>query len=498
MDTYSNRMKDTLGDYAQFIFDFENASSLRSLRSPHAPFIFYFLYQQFKRRQRVIVAYQELVETLDSALDERNAVEPGSFPRAAKNYIDDWSKTLHLLRIYQGKQDEWQCALTADAERVLLWLEEMRQRPFVGTESRFRSIFATLDEIAANSNSDPQTRVAYLRAQQDQLQAEIDQIQRTGNVQRLNDTQLRERYLQANENALRLLSDFAAVEQSFRDLARQIQEAVLRPDLRKGAVLGDLLKADEALEASDEGKSFRAFWHFLGSPTQRDEFTRLLRVTQQLEELAEVRQRSILPGLTKRLQEAGGKIIESNKQLATQLRRMLDEQSIAESQRVRELCAQIKQLAFQHVSHPPVGSAFREFTTVEVLIPVQMLLDRPLWSRGEAAYVEPPEALVPEDRFDPDEWAELYAQFYVDEDELVERISHFLDERDTISLREILNTYPTSKGISEVLTYLKIAAEAPHILEPERTESISVAQYESGREVLVKIPYTVFRRMPRT
>ena len=247
-------------NFAQLKFDFENSASLKSLRAQHAPLIFDFLYQQFKQQHRIANVYQDLVDSLDTTLDRLNAEEPGAFPRSAKGYLDDWSKNLHLLRIYQGTGDQWLAELTPDAERAIRWLEELRQRPFVGTESRFRSIFSTLEEIVTNSSTDPEQRLTYLRIQQATLQKEIDEIVVTGNVRRLSATQLRERYLQASENALRLLGDFAAVEQSFRDLARQIQEALLRPDLQRGAVLGQLLDADETLENSDEGQSFRAFW----------------------------------------------------------------------------------------------------------------------------------------------------------------------------------------------------------------------------------------------
>ena len=192
-------------DYAQLRFDLENSPSLKSLRSPHASLIFSYLYQQFKQQQRITAPYQDLVDSLDAVLEEINAQQPDTFPRSAKNYLDDWSKEQRLLRIYVASGDQLLVELTPDAERSIRWLEELRQRPFVGTESRFRSIFATLSELFTNSSADPQQRLTYLRAQQETLQREIDEISATGEVRRLNETQIRERYLQANENALRLL-----------------------------------------------------------------------------------------------------------------------------------------------------------------------------------------------------------------------------------------------------------------------------------------------------
>lgn len=481
-------------DYAQLRFDLDNSPSLKSLRSPHAPLIFSFLYQQFKQEQRIIAPYQDLVDSLDTVLEEINAQQAGAFPRSARNYLDDWSKEQRLLRIYPGRQGEWLVELTPDAERAIRWLEELRQRAFVGTESRFRSIFSTLNEIVTNSSTDPEQRLNYLRAQQEVLQREIDEIQRTGEVRRLNATQIRERYQQTNENALRLLSDFAAVEQNFRDLARSIQQAALRPDLQKGTVVGEVLDADEALENSDEGRSFRAFWQFLLSPAQKDEFTRLIAVTQSLPELADVRQNAILPGLTRRLLDAGHKVVESNQQLAEQLRRMLDEQMIAESQRVRELCAQIKQMAFAHVQHPPPQEGF---FMVEIEPEVHLLMDRPLWSPAEVTQFTSPPVEFSTPELDLSVLQVLYSQYYVDEAVLEERLLELLETRESLTLADVLARYPATKGVGEILAYLRLAAESPyHRINPEQTELIEIDLYAVEKRVRLRIPQALYQRRP--
>ncbi len=481
-------------DYAQLKFDLENSPSLKSLRSPHASLIFSYLYQQFKQQQRITVLYQDLVDSLDTLLDDINTQQPGAFPRSAKNYLDDWSKEQKLLRIYPGSNDQLLVELTPDAERTIRWLEELRQRPFVGTESRFRSIFSSLNEIVTNSSTDPDERLKYLRTQQENLQREIDEILEKGAVRPLNETQIRERYLQANENALRLLSDFAAVEQNFRDLARRIQEAALHPDVQKGKVIGEILDADEALENSDEGRSFRAFWQFLLSPTQKDEFSKLLTTTQQLIQLAEVQQHSILPGLTRRLLIAGQKIVESNQRLAEQLRHMLDEQVIAESQRVRELCAKIKHLAFEHVKHPP---NIEKFIILEAEPSVQLFMDRPLWSPSEETQFESPLNIGAETVMDIAEMAELFNQCYVDESLLEIRLSNLLETAENVTLSEVLQSYPATKGIGEVLTYLRLAAEKPYAsINTEQFEFIDIDLYRNDSQVRLRIPQAVYRRKP--
>ncbi len=481
-------------DYVQLKFDLENSPSLKSLRSPHAALIFSFLYQQFKEQQRITISYQDLIDSLDVILEELNNQQPNAFPRSAKSYLDDWSKEQRLLRIYLGTNDQIFVELTSDAERTIRWLEDLRQRPFVGTESRFRSIFATLNEIVTNSSTDPEERLKYLRAQQETLQREIDEINETGIIRRLNETQIRERYLQTNETALRLLSDFAAVEQNFRDLARRIQEAALHPDLQKGAVLGEVLDADEALESSDEGRSFRAFWQFLLSPVQKDEFTKLIIATQNLPELAEISQNSVLRGLTRRLLAAGHKVVESNQQLAEQLRRMLDEQVIAESQRVRELCASIKHLAFEHAEHPPETNWNIVIETVPY---VHLLMDRPWWSPNEEMQFEQPLNPTSERPLEIGEIEGLFNQYYADETLLENNLSVLLDTYESITLSGVLEHYPPAQGIGEVLAYLRLAAEKPYYrINPAETELVGVYLYANNIRVTLRIPQAIYQRRP--
>jgi len=480
-------------DYNQLKFTLENTSSLKALRQQHAALTLSFLHQQFKQAERFTVNFQDLIDTLDTVLESVNAETPNSFPRPPREYLEHWARDLHLLRIYYGADDMLLADLTPEAERALRWLEELQQRPFVGTESRFLSIFATLREIVAESNDEPEQRLQYLRQQQEALQREIDEIIATGNVKRLNATQIRERFMQASENALRLLSDFAAVEQNFRDLAQIIQEASLQPNLQKGAVVGNVLDADEALENSDEGRSFRAFWQFLLSPAQKDELNRLLQAIYILPELDELQTSSALSGLTKRLLDAGQKVITSNQLLAQQLRRMLDERVIAESQRVRQLCAEIKQLAFQQAAHPP-GEAF---VLMETSPDVHLLWDRPLWSPAQENRFDNPVTLVAEEEINADLLNVLYTQFFVDQAQLEQRLSLLLERTDTVTLYEVLTAYPTEKGVAEVLTYLRIAVQNPyHQIDFTATESVEILLNDQQTKQRLRIPRTSFHRRP--
>jgi hypothetical protein len=152
-------------DHDQLLFDLKQAPSLRLLRSQNAALILSFLHRTFKRDQRISIPLAELVQRLDSYLELLNEQQPGLYPLAATAYIKQWSDEEHqLLRIVTRGGDDPIAELAVEAERAIGWVEELYQRAFVGTESRFRSILRLLEEIVAKSTEDVEARLRQLEA----------------------------------------------------------------------------------------------------------------------------------------------------------------------------------------------------------------------------------------------------------------------------------------------------------------------------------------------
>jgi hypothetical protein len=114
-----------------------------------------------------------------------------------------------------------------------------------------------------------------LQRRRAELDAEIARVG-AGKFVIMDDTQLRERFIQAAETARALLSDFRQVEQNFRDLDRQVRERITTWEGAKGEILEAIFGERDAIASSDQGRSFRAFWDFLMSPARQEELTTLL------------------------------------------------------------------------------------------------------------------------------------------------------------------------------------------------------------------------------
>lgn len=260
----------------------------RLLAAEHAAVIVGFLYHVFARPNVRIVSEQTLASQLDDYIYHlRERLGEDAFPRPALEYLNSWAEEGrgYLRRFYPPDSDEPHFDLTPATERGIQWLIGLEQQQFVGAESRLKVIFDLLRQIAEGSETDPDVRLLELQRRRAAIDAEIDQV-RTGRFSIMDDTQLRERFLQAAETARALLADFRQVEQNFRELDRQVRERIATWEGAKGEVLEAIFGERDAISESDQGRSFRAFWDFLMSPARQEELTALLERILELEPVA--------------------------------------------------------------------------------------------------------------------------------------------------------------------------------------------------------------------
>lgn len=472
-----------------------SAMSVRLLRSDAAALVISFLYQHYKGKPVISIAYSELLEKLEYYLEALR--ETGTpFPRQAKDYLKEWADERGMIRILRrGSNEEQIVELTPDAERVIGWVETLERRDFIGTESRFQDILTMLDDLVSRSTEDVDVRLTQLETQKRQLQDEIDRIRATGQVQTYSSTQIRERFQRITDTSRQLLNDFRAVEENFRTIARQVQEAQLQPNARKGTVVAAVISGEERLKESDEGRSFYAFWDFLTSPESRERLQTLLDQVYSMDELAEVTAReSWLRRMVSKLLAEGELIVQSNRRLAEQLRRMLDEQNLQETRRVRELIAEIKYLASQVIEQPP-GNTF----VVEVDVPadVQPIMARPLWQPHENIVFQSAPDLNSADALDDALFLPLLHQFFVSETELRRQVEHLLESRDQVSLGDVVAHFPPRKGVAEIVSYLALAAkETRHQIAYDVRVPISVPLYQAENTwITLRVPQVLFRRL---
>ena len=188
----------------------ENHPAWRLLCAEHAPLIASFLHRTFVKTNERSMSEPELIERLEDELFEvRQSLGPKSFPKSARFYLTEWAAPdkRWLRKFYKPDSDDAFFDLTPHTEKALLWLDSLEERTFVGTESRLLTVFELLKQISQGSETDPTIRIEELQKQRDQIDAQIEQLQR-GVVPVLEDSAIRDRFQQFIAVARELLTDF--------------------------------------------------------------------------------------------------------------------------------------------------------------------------------------------------------------------------------------------------------------------------------------------------
>jgi Protein of unknown function (DUF3375) len=474
--------------------------TLKLLAADNGPLIISFLYLQFIKVNRRSFAQSDLVSRLDDYLYQlRQIYGEEIYPKSAQRYLDDWSDehSLFLRKYYTAHNDEPVYDLTPATEKAMEWLQELQAREFVGTESRLLTVFQLLQEIVSGSERDPQVRIAELQRQKAEIDREIADI-RAGHIQTLDTTQVRERFHQAEDTARKLLADFRQVEYNFRELDRRTRERIATSDRPKGEMLDDIFSGHDEIRDSDQGKSFRAFWEFLMSPQRQDELESLVAAVGALLKDASCRDarerldpmhESILARIRYYLLDAGEKVYQTNNQLVEQLRKYLDDQAWLENKRIMELIRSIEKHAIALKDEAP---DVRQFAGLDSLHPgLELVMSRGLF--------QPPKSPVLEtvDLSDGEadvEVSALFRQTYVDRRELAANVKKLLQRQSQVSLSQVLQRFPTEKGVAEVVGYLSLAAEDEKAMIDTGNEEQVAVNDEKGRRKSVRLPMVVFTR----
>lgn len=474
-------------NFIELKLQFADSATLRLLRADNAPLVLTVLFAAFKREHVSAVPESQLRAVLEAELEELRDAGESVADKKAKDYLQEWADQAHgYLRRHQPEgKDEPVFELTPEIEQVFQWLETLKPRSHVGTESKFKSLAAVLREIVENSTRDPDVRIQRLKEEQAKLQLQIEEIERTGEVTVYNATQVNERFASVLETARKLLGDFREVERHFRRVTENISVQQAAEGSTRGGIVGQTLDAQEQLRNSSQGQSFYAFWDFLLAPERRRQFTELVEQAYSLPGLAdELKDDTLLRKLQASLRAEGNKVVTSNERLVAQLRRVLDIRESAERREVGRLIQEIKSLAHQTRDLP----SQTELLEIDAGMVLASLMSKSPWSPPEN--VEFGGSLEVSEGGDYRETLEAFLRLHpVDFERLRQNVRDCLQTRVQITLPELLDLRPPRNGILEVLAYLFIAeSDGPHIV----LEAFDLIELPGQQGCRYRVPQIVF------
>ena len=461
----------------------------RLLAADSAPLIIGFLHQAFVAPNLRAIAEDDLEEQLEDYLhDLRHSHGADRYPQSASDYLRHWAdgEQAFVRRYFADRGDTAYFDLTPASEQAIRWLTELKQRAFVGTESRLLTVIEMLRDLVQVAETDPRARIEALEKRKRAIDDEIQSLE-AGRFMPGDPRQIKERLFALEDNARRLLGDFRQIEANFRELDRDVREQIAVADGSKGALLDEVFHQRDVIADSDQGKSFRAFWALLMSPKLQDELAELLKAVGTLDAAQEADQSGLLVRIQDYLLDAGEKVQRTSASLTEQLRRYLDDKVWLENKRIMALIQDIQTHAMAVHDAPPKDRAF--VTMQGTRLDLHLPLSRGLFRPTQALRLDSEAILSGEAHFEMDA---LYNVFAIDEAALRRNIEQVLDHRAQVTLGEVCAHSPIQKGVAEVVGYLRIANHHDHATIDEHHEETLTWQDPRGWACEVRVPRIIF------
>lgn len=385
-------------------------------------------------------------------------------------YLRQWSS--ESLRYFYCEYDgqtgtEPLYKITPELQKAYSFVVSMNEysNNFVPTESRFKEILEILKEVHMSTEGNAQMYLDDLLAQRAALDEKIEKAKK-GEVISLSDSQIRERFLQFQHDAIELLDDFRQVDANLCNLDKEIMQDILNWTGPRGELLDKYFDQNEYIENTDQGRSVKAFSRLLLSSS--DDELIMTRIDNLInhkavaslhkdERIHNIHDSWLNARLNiERIMGASTKRIKSFLQPANlDANRFLKERIKSITQKVSDLTKE------DGLEVLPPELFELEIPRAEINLPY----DRPLASVSDRLEFN---TEIKKDEFKADDH-KLFDQVVVNPELLASRISEFMDNADEVDLYDIVQKYPLDHGITELTTYVKLAMLGFDLIEdPDR------------------------------
>jgi hypothetical protein len=458
----------------RFTHEIDHSPAFKLLRSRQARFILGFFHDHFKEPNVALIPEEDLEVALEHHLEELRALDPDSPQQGGRYYLNLWCGDDHgfLRKVYSEEKESYVFLLTPHTERALLWVNELlhgSQRGYASAESRFSKILDGMRELSRGTNTDPQVRLRELQAERDQIDTQIERIRQTGKVKTMPKQKVKDRVHDLIQMTSSFLSDFRAIEENFKQQAKEIHQLHLEKQLSKGDLVAHALDAEEELRHRDQGRSYYGFRALVRSVESREELRRLVSEMAALAEKQSIDSK-LFEGLLPRLYHEVSIVQESYRRISGQLRRIVEEQIASQTRFLLDSIGEVRTLAYRLREETVEG----HFLHWEENLRLNNLM--------ELGFYEPPssnrfqEIAAAQDE-DHDALRSLLQKVGkpLDLPRFRRRIEAALETQPQISLREMLERHPVEDAAADLVCYLVVAAEnEAHFINPKSLEEIDL------------------------
>ena len=479
-------------DYSQLIQTLNNSPSVRLLKMRSAEFFLVFVKRVFDEDRAV--GQEKLLMLLENQLDNQELLEEDfgmerlveSNDVKAKRLIKDWTDRGFLTN-YQNEEGEIIYELSSHSNKVIDWIESLKKEDYIGTESKFKTLFSQLKELVEYSNKDREKRIEMLRQRKEEIERQIERLEMGEDVEVYEDYQIEPRFNSLNKMAKELLSDFKEVDNNFKDIIKQIYQRQTDNEQKKD-LLSYIFDAYTELKNSQQGKSFYAFWEFLLSAELQKEWDDLTDALYKTLVDRQIDAKDMfLKEIKRHLFDAGEKVSKTNDRMSEKLSLIIRQNERLTVEATKQIIKDIKRLLIEVSKNKEKSDASLRYETIEINLPIERQLT--FTPSKETEYKDKPqEAVLGID--DLERIGKLYNPYYVDRKILRSRIDEMLKDKGQTTIAEVIaNNSGIEKGLSELFGYIGILKEYKTVVSTEHTQYITFSEDKS-----IEIPEIIITR----
>lgn len=479
-------------DYSQLIQTLNSSPSVRLLKMRSAEFFLVFVKSVFDEERAV--GQEKLLMLLENQLDNQELLEEdASMERLvesndvkAKQLIKDWTDRGFLTN-YQNEEGEIIYELSSHSNKVIDWIESLKKEDYIGTESKFKTLFSQLKELVEYSNEDREKRIELLRQRKEEIERQIERLEMGEEVEVYEDYQIEPRFNSLNKMAKELLSDFKEVDDNFKDIIKQIYQRQTDNEQKKD-LLSYIFDAYAELKNSQQGKSFYAFWEFLLSAELQKEWDELTDTLYKTLEDRQIEAKDMfLKEIKRHLFDAGEKVSKTNDRMSEKLSLIIRQNERSNVEATKQIIKDIKKLLIEVSKNKEKSDASLRYETIEINLPIERQLT--FTPTREVEYMDKPQDSVIGIN-DLERIGKLYNPYYVDRKILRKRIDEMLKDNGQTTIAEVIaNNSGIEKGLSELFGYIGILKEYKTAVSTEHTQYITFSEDKS-----IEIPEIIITR----
>ena len=171
-------------DTNQLVQTLNNSPSVKLLKMRNAEFFLTFVTSVFD--DQMAIREERLHMLLENRLDSQNEqivdddvdiqTIAESNEMKAKRLIKEWTGKGFFTN-YQNEDGEIIYEISSHTSKVIDWMMSLKKEEYIGTESKFKTLFSQLKELVEYSNEDREKRLEILKQKKKDIERQIERME---------------------------------------------------------------------------------------------------------------------------------------------------------------------------------------------------------------------------------------------------------------------------------------------------------------------------------